>query len=586
MPLHPLYRHCLLLLLSCCLVMGMGLAVMAPAAAQPLAVDEREAIPLWPAVTLRLDAEHTLTLADVLASPATFQPHAGTPGNLGRMPATVWLRIPLQVAGPAPQQRVLEINYPPLDRVDVYLVADGRLLSQVRMGSSMPHDQRPLRSRTLAAPLDLPPGGSELIVRVWARSSVVLPMTLRTPPAFAQQESRAQLLQGLLAGLAIAMLIYSLAHGVALRDAMFGFYALMLAANAVFFLSYFGILAQHVWPDDPALAQEISPQAVLVAVFGGSGFMARALQVRDVSRWAAWALRAIGWTALAGLAAYQLGLMDFRAVQGLATMMGLLPTSVALPVALVRARRRDRTAMVMVAGWSIFLVGTAALVGTILGKLEATFWPLHLYPLATMCEMAVWMVVLAMRVQAIHRHAERTRIESHALRNLAHTDALTGLPNRRGLHDRLEPALQACSSEQLLAVFLLDLDGFKPVNDLYGHDVGDALLVSVGQRLQQELRSADVVARLGGDEFVVLATGLPDADAAQALSQKLLQAFDVPFDAAGHVCRVGLTIGYALAPLDGLAADDLIKQADAAMYAGKQAGRRRAQRGRPVMAPA
>lgn len=586
MPRRLPYRHRLLLLLSCCLVIGLALAMAAPAAAQPLQVDDREAIPLWPATTLRLDAEHTLTLDEVLAQPGGFQPHAGTPGNLGRMPATVWLRIPLQVAGSAPRQRVLEINYPALDRVDVYLVADGQLLSQVHMGAALDHDQRPLRSRTLAAPLALPAGPSELLVRVWTRSSMVLPMTLRTPPAFVLQESRAQLLQGLLAGLAVAMLIYSVAHGVALRDGMFGFYALMLAANAVFFMSYFGILAQHVWPHAPALAQEISPQAVLVAVFGGSGFMARALQVREVSRWAAWALRAIGWTALAGLAAYHLGLMDYRAVQGLATMMGLLPTSVALPVALVRAHRRDRPAMVMVAGWSIFLVGTAALVGTILGKLEATFWPLHLYPLATLCEMAVWMVVLAMRVQAIHRHAERARIESHALRDLAHTDPLTGLPNRRGLHDRMEPALQGASDTQLLGVFLLDLDGFKPVNDRYGHDVGDALLVSVGQRLQQELRSADVVARLGGDEFVVLAGGLPDADAAHALSEKLLQAFDVPFDAAGHVCRVGLTIGYALAPLDGLAPDDLIKQADAAMYAGKQAGRRQAQRGRPVMATA
>ncbi|URI06912.1 sensor domain-containing diguanylate cyclase [Aquincola tertiaricarbonis] len=580
-------------LLLCCLVLVVGLGRASPALAAPgksatgpVQVDDRSRITLWPAVTLRHDAEHNLPLEEVMAAPGLFQKPVGTPANLGRMPDTLWLRIPLQVAGTAPVQRVFGIDYPPLDRVDVYLVAGGQVLSHVRMGSSLEHELRPLRSRTLAAPLDLPPGASELYVRVWARSSMVLPMTLRTPEAFAEHEARGQLLQGLLAGLAVAMLMYSIAHGVALRDGMFGYYALLLAGNMVFFMSYFGILAQHVWPHAPQLAQEISPQAVLIAVFGGSAFMSRALAVGEVSRWAARLLQLLGWIALAGLAAYHLGWMDFRAVQGLATLMGLLPTCIALPIAVLRARRGDRTATVMVLGWSVFLVGTAALVGTILGKLQPTFWALHLYPLATMCEMAVWMVVLALRVQAIHRHAERARVETHRLRDLAHTDALTGLPNRRGLHDRMLPALAESTPDQLLAVYLLDLDGFKPVNDHYGHDVGDALLVAVGQRLQAELRTTDVVARVGGDEFVVLAAGLVDAEAAHALSQKLLQAFDAPFMAAGHTCQVGLTIGYALAPLDGSDADELIKRADAAMYAGKQAGRRRAQRGGRMMAAA
>ena len=128
-------------------------------------------------------------------------------------------------------------------------------------------------------------------------------------------------------------------------------------------------------------------------------------------------------------------------------------------------------------------------------------------------------------------------------------------------------------------MYLLDLDGFKPINDRWGHDIGDALLVAVGQRLKSHLRGGDVVARLGGDEFVVLAGNLSDEASALALGQKLLTTFDAPFDAAGQSCEVGLTIGYALAPQDGISADELIKRADAAMYAGKQAGRRCVQRG-------
>ena len=128
---------------------------------------------------------------------------------------------------------------------------------------------------------------------------------------------------------------------------------------------------------------------------------------------------------------------------------------------------------------------------------------------------------------------------------------------------------------ETIAIYMLDLDGFKPVNDRYGHDVGDALLIAVGHRLQAELRSSDVVARMGGDEFVVLACGLADEAAAHTVGHKLLAAFNQPFDAAGHRCDVGITIGYALAPQDSLSGADLLKRADAAMYAGKQAGRRR-----------
>jgi diguanylate cyclase (GGDEF)-like protein len=182
------------------------------------------------------------------------------------------------------------------------------------------------------------------------------------------------------------------------------------------------------------------------------------------------------------------------------------------------------------------------------------------------------MAVLGLRVQTIHRNADRTRVESETLRALAHTDALTGLPNRRGLHGHLRLALAQCGAQRLLAVFLLDLDSFKPVNDRWGHDVGDALLVAVGERLQAQMRGTDLVARLGGDEFVVLAGGLADAEAALALGAKMLAAFDLPFDAADQRCQVGITIGYALAPADGEDADDLLKRADAAMYAGKAAG--------------
>jgi diguanylate cyclase (GGDEF)-like protein len=267
------------------------------------------------------------------------------------------------------------------------------------------------------------------------------------------------------------------------------------------------------------------------------------------------------------------GLLGYRPAQSLVTVLGLVFTLGVLPVAFVRARRGERVASNMLFGWAFYILGAVTMAGLLRGYVEPTVWTQHLYPFSTTIEMSAWMAVLGLRVQTIHRKAVQTRVEADALRALAHTDALTGLLNRRGLQESLAGALQRCSPHEILAVYLLDLDG------CWGHDVGDALLVAVGRRLQAHLRGGDVVARLGGDEFIVLAGGLADEAAAHGLGQKLLGAFDAPFDAAGQSCKVGLTIGYALAPHDGCSAEELIKRADAAMYAGKQAGRRQVQRG-------
>jgi diguanylate cyclase (GGDEF)-like protein len=118
------------------------------------------------------------------------------------------------------------------------------------------------------------------------------------------------------------------------------------------------------------------------------------------------------------------------------------------------------------------------------------------------------------------------------------------LLNRRGLHDALDAALPHVTPERVLAVYLLDLDGFKPVNDQFGHDVGDELLLVVAQRLRGSVRSGDGVARIGGDEFVIMAEGLTQRQPGRGASGcKLLEAFAAPFALRNNICRVSATIG-------------------------------------------
>jgi diguanylate cyclase (GGDEF)-like protein/PAS domain S-box-containing protein len=161
--------------------------------------------------------------------------------------------------------------------------------------------------------------------------------------------------------------------------------------------------------------------------------------------------------------------------------------------------------------------------------------------------------------------------------HIAYHDILTGLPNRLLMTDRLNQALaQAVRLDNKLAVCYLDLDGFKPVNDTYGHAAGDKLLKEVAKRMEHSVRANDSVGRMGGDEFVILLTNLENDEEHQVVLQRVLEAINRPFTVVGsRAVKVGASIGIAMFPADGLEADMLIRHADRAMYDAKQSGRNR-----------
>lgn len=156
--------------------------------------------------------------------------------------------------------------------------------------------------------------------------------------------------------------------------------------------------------------------------------------------------------------------------------------------------------------------------------------------------------------------------------HLAHHDALTELPNRAFLRESLNQALRE-GERASLAVLSLDLDGFKAVNDRHGHPAGDALLITVGERLRGTVAGGDVVARFGGDEFVIIDSAFSNAGEVEELAQRLIESLSAPIAIAGEEVTVGVSIGIAFAPVDGRTPEDLLKNADAALYRAKAAGR-------------
>ncbi|MBE5316619.1 MAG: EAL domain-containing protein [Xanthomonadales bacterium] len=161
------------------------------------------------------------------------------------------------------------------------------------------------------------------------------------------------------------------------------------------------------------------------------------------------------------------------------------------------------------------------------------------------------------------------------LERIAHFDSLTGLPNRVLLADRLREAMaEARRERQQVAVAYIDLDGFKAINDHHGHDIGDRFLCAVGERMRAQLREGDTVSRIGGDEFVVLLVNLPDGGPLEALLQRLQRALSEPLQLESLQLPVAASIGVSLYPQDEeLEAEQLLRQADQAMYQAKHGGK-------------
>lgn len=157
------------------------------------------------------------------------------------------------------------------------------------------------------------------------------------------------------------------------------------------------------------------------------------------------------------------------------------------------------------------------------------------------------------------------------LQRLALYDQLTQLPNRKLFHDRMELALARAQREQgQLALLYLDMDKFKEVNDTFGHSAGDLLLEKIARRLEQCVRACDTVARFGGDEFVVILENIDLPEHARLVTEKIRNAFNLPFDLEGQKINIMPSVGVAHFPLHGDSAEQLLSNADEAMYLAKK----------------
>jgi signal transduction histidine kinase/DNA-binding response OmpR family regulator/HPt (histidine-containing phosphotransfer) domain-containing protein len=400
-----------------CLLLMAGLA----RAASPLVLDDSSRrVDAWPAVTVLNDPEASLHVAQALASDKFETPDSAY-ATLGVRKGVVWLRIPVSAAHGSDPHWILDIDYAVLNRVDIYLGTQ----KVATTGNLQPAASAALGTRAPAAVLALTPGEQQtVLLRVENIGSMILPVRFSRPSSYQAAALNEQMLQGMLAGLSLCLLIYSLGQWANLREPLFAKYALLIAGTTLFSIEFFGIGSQYLWRDNVWMTLHAGGLFALMASCGAYLFVEQALARPGMDRMFSRLMKAGAASTMVSAFAYGLDLISVETLVAIVSTLGLLPMLLGMPGAFMRARRGDPVGTYFLIGWAISFLTSVVVSQVIAGKLPATFWTMHALQFGNAIDMLIFMRILGLRTKAMQeamlRAEAATRLKSDFLANMSH----------------------------------------------------------------------------------------------------------------------------------------------------------------------
>jgi diguanylate cyclase (GGDEF)-like protein len=604
---------CRIVLLFIGLLVGVPYAAAAPAVQLGPAIDQ---VPLQGRFEYLEDAGGRLTLADLTRSGAAHrflpsQPHASM--NFGYSPSAYWLRLPVALSRDAGRAWLLEFAYASLDRVEVF-VPDGKGgHDRLQAGDRQPFSSRPYGHRNLVFPLTLAPGTEQTIyARVVSEGNLTLPATLWTPEGLHQADLRTYPIFALYYGALAALAAYNLFLFFLIRDRRYLLYVAFAGCMIVGQASLNGFANQFLWPESPVWGNAVFPAAMAATGFFGALFTRSFLETpRMAPGLDKLALVCVAWFALAAIGPF---VLPYRLAAINVSLSGIVFSILAVAGGVLCLLRDGPGARFFLIAWALLLAGVAITGARNFGWLPTNDFTSHAMQIGSALEMLLLSSALADRINSMRKEKERAQADAllakqsmvealqrseqglevrvaqrtreladanrrlqeseEALRHLAYHDQLTGLANRALMEDRINQAIEhAKRYDFYVAVLLVDLDRFKPINDSFGHSAGDEVLKAIGRRLRDCVRASDTVARIGGDEFVAVLDQLQGVEDANRVAKSITRSLGEPFMVQGQALGISASIGLALYPLHASDAQSLIKHADKAMYTAKSEAR-------------
>ncbi|PKM23226.1 MAG: diguanylate cyclase [Gammaproteobacteria bacterium HGW-Gammaproteobacteria-14] len=606
-----------LLLMS---LFALSLSALASAASAPVILNsETHQFSLGSAMQAFRDTNGKLTPFDALTQETGWQDIRSSGINFGIDSDDWWFRADIINQAASPEDYLLEIAYPSLDHVAIYIFESGNLIEQHLLGDHRPFAERPINHHFLVVPTVWPENSPRtLLIHVRTTGALQLPITLWQKSAFASHDQTRQLLSGLYFGAMLVMLIYNLFMYFGIGDRSYLYYVGFVLSVPLFVSSLTGYSFQYFWPDSVIWnGQSIGFFLSTMVVFGilfTRDFLQlgrKSLPIFIKAGMQALTLIALLMLASVFLTSYNTMLITVICGAVIACIGALLVGAYGL-------LNDERPALFYVLAWSALLIGGIVLAASKLSIIPQNMFTDNAVQVGSMMLVLLLSFAMAERINEERRRryraqmqslqnerrarqaqeqalnaereanlqleakvAERTEALAKAnavLQDLSDTDSLTGLRNRRFLDEQLQREFIRCYRYQHpLSVILIDIDHFKVFNDTYGHQVGDECLRLVANQIAHCVaRDSDTAARYGGEEFCLV---LPETDTegARAVAERIRRKIsESPFMVSGNGVPITASFGVAcIHPSTPEGYDSLIREADAALYQAKDEGRNR-----------
>lgn len=573
-----------------------SLAVAETSSPQPVVL-EQESLPysIGGDFQYLVDPDSELDIDAVREAPnEDWRSLSGGSANFGFAEETYWFRADLRGGSPVRESWLLELGYPLLDYVDLFVVRQGEVVRHYATGDKLPFDQRPFPHRNFLFPLSLADGESARVyVRIESSSAVQMPLSITSHKAMLQSEQTVLTAHAMYFGIVGVMILYNLFIMISIRDRAYLAYVLFVLSIGGFQLSLHGFGYQFVWPHSPWLQDTLTGTLIALASVSGAWFALVFLNVDQYSRMLARVLQAI--VVFGGILTLLSFLMPYGQIIRMAAGLAFVCALLAQVTGLYTWYHGYKPAAHYSVAFAAVLLGTALMVLNKFGLIPRNAITENGQQIGSLLQLVLLSLALAYRIKVLRDETERVQLEAttrleqrvqertmeleeanRQLQQLSSLDPLTGTYNRRYLDDQLKSEWSRAQRERYpVSLIMLDIDHFKSFNDRYGHAVGDECLRFLARHLLGCIyRTPDVVVRYGGEEFAVV---LPctNARGAEVIARRIRKTLsDHPFPVGRRSEKLTVSQGIAsVIPGPGEAPDIVLNHADEALYEAKNAGR-------------
>ncbi len=576
--------------------------------------DVDQAISLTPYYQVHVDPLHDLTIHTLLSSQSStnFQPIIDSKVNLGFKAETYWFKVKIINASSEDIQPLLEFDYLLLDDLSLYIVnnASNEIIARYDAGDMLPFAERHYYDPNFIFPVTLAANSiTDVYLRIRTEGSMFAGSSLQHQEGHLQQSRMKSFYINLYLGILIALIAYNFLLFISIKQSHY-FYLILVGGSILLATgSLNAVWFELIWPNSPrwhnlSITFGFAMTGMFAAAFSRN-FLHTAAEAKSVD----FIFRALIFVfALLALASLALPLFY---IAPLVSIFAIILATISILAAIALSLKGKRYAQVYLFAWLSLMLGVALFSAKNLGWLPSNIYTRYSFEIGSALSMLLFSLSLAERFKFFQQENDNSRQEAfqshskliHALRNseqelnhrvkdrtealekanatlqnqeaklqrLAHFDPLTGLANRFLVTQELTLLLAHCKREESkLAVLFLDLDGFKQINDQYGHKAGDELLVATADKLRYILRDSDVIGRFGGDEFIVIIDTSDGNINPEEVADKIKATINHPVAINGISAEIGVSIGIAIYPDTALDVDSLLSISDREMYKNKQ----------------